>query len=204
MARFDEDERERIRHALLDAGYEYFTRFGPEKTTVAELAEAAGIATGSFYTFFDSKERLYLAVLEAEAGEVYGEALAALEEPDDPADAIVAFMQTFFAYAEEEPLVRRVLEGAYRDRLVDATTEDERAEARAEKVGLLAPFIERWQDAGLVRDGDPAVLALAVESTGFLMLHEDEFDDRVEYERVRNTLVDLVAAGLTRDSRADD
>lgn len=198
MARFSEDEQERIRSNLLDAGREYFSRYGLEKTTVAELADEADIATGSFYSFFDSKERLYLAVLEAEAGDVYGQALAALEQPDDPEAAVVAFMQSFFEYAETEPLIRRLLEGDYRDRLVDATTEEERQAAKEEKVAILAPFVDQWQEAGLVRDGDPATLALAVESTGFILLHEDEFDSRDEYEQVRNTLIELVAAGLTK------
>lgn len=198
MARFSEDEQERIRSALLDAGREHFSRYGLEKTTVAELADAAGIATGSFYSFFDSKERLYLAVLEAEADDVYGRALDALQQPEAPQAAVVAFMQSFFEYAETEPLIRRLLEGDYRDRLVEATTEEERQAAKEEKVAILAPFVEQWQEAGQVRDGDPATLALAVESTGFILLHEDEFDSRDEYEKVRDTLVELVAAGLTK------
>lgn len=198
MAGFSEDEKERIRQALLDAGREYFARFGLDKTTVSELAAEAGISTGSFYAFFDSKERLYLAVLEAEGASVYGEALTALEEPETLEESVVAFMETFFAYAEEEPLIRRLLEGDYRDRLVDAATEAERQQYKAEKVAILAPFVEQWQDAGLARGGDPHVLALAVESTGFILLHEDEFDDREEYEAVRDTLIELVAAGLTK------
>lgn len=197
MGGFDEAEQARIRRDLVDAGREYFSRYGLEKTTVAELADAAGIATGSFYRFFDSKERLYLAVLEDAGHAVYGEALAALEEPDSPDASVVAFLQTFFTYAEEEPLVRRLLEGDYRDRLVDATTDAERRASKDEKVAILAPFVEQWQAAGLARPGDPAVLALAVESVGFVLLHEDEFDSREEYEAVRDTLVELVAAGLT-------
>lgn len=198
MARFSDEEQERIRESLLDAGREYFSRYGLEKTTVAELADEAGIATGSFYSFFDSKERLYLAVLEAEAGDVYGQALDALQRPDDPEAAVVAFMQSFLAYAETEPLIRRLLEGDHRDRLVDATTEEERQAAKDEKAAILAPFVEQWQESGQVRAGDPATLALAVESTGFILLHEDEFDSRDEYEQVRDTLIELVAAGLTK------
>lgn len=198
MAGFSDAERDRIRRDLLEAGHAFFARFGLEKTTVTELADEADISAGSFYSFFDSKERLYLAVLEEKAGSVYGDALENLQDHDDPEAAVVAFLQSFFTYAEEEPLMRQVLEGEYRDRLVDATTEAERREAKSEKVALLAPFIEDWQEAGLVRDGDPATLALAIESVGFLTLHEDEFDSREEYEAVRDAQIELVAAGLTK------
>lgn len=198
MAGFSDGERERIRADLLEAGREYFSRYGLEKTTVSELADEAGISAGSVYNFFDSKERIYLAVLREKAGSVYGDALAALEDADDPESAVIAFLQSFFEYAETDPLIRRLLEGDYRDRLVVATTEAERQEAKAEKVAMLAPFIEDWQEAGLVREGDPATLALAVESVGFLTLHEDEFDSREEYERVRDAQIELVATGLTK------
>jgi len=198
MAGFSDTERDRIRADLLEAGREYFARFGLEKTTVAELADEAGIAAGSFYSFFDSKERLYLAVLRETAGSVYGDALDALQEHDDPEAAVVAFLRSFFAYAETEPLMRQVLQGDHRDRLVEATTEPERQEAKAEEAALLAPFIDDWQEAGVVRDGAPETLALAVESVGLLTLHEDEFDDREEYEAVRDAQIELVAAGLTK------
>lgn len=197
MTGFSEVERDRIRHDLLEAGREYFARFGLEKTTVSELADEAGIATGSFYSFFDSKERLYLAVLEAEGQTVYGDALAELETHDDPADAIEAFLHTLFAFAEENPIFRQILEGDYRNRLVDATTEADRANYRDAKVSLLEPFIEARQDAGEIRDGDPGILALAIESVGVLLLHEDEYGSREEYERVRDTVIRLVADGVT-------
>jgi AcrR family transcriptional regulator len=63
---FSEQERERIRQRLLVRGRESFSRQGLRKTSVADLTKAAGIALGSFYLFFQSKEDLFFAVLEEE------------------------------------------------------------------------------------------------------------------------------------------
>lgn len=63
---FSELEKCKIREALLRAGARSFARFGLKRTRVEDLTRAAGIAKGSFYAFFPSKEALCFAVLEEE------------------------------------------------------------------------------------------------------------------------------------------
>ena len=55
-------ERKRIR--LLDAAGYCFAHHGFAKTTVEEIARAAGISKGLVYSYFDSKESLLEAVLD--------------------------------------------------------------------------------------------------------------------------------------------
>ncbi len=61
---FSEQEEETIRALLLKTGEERFGRFGLKKTSIEELSRGAGIAKGSFYRFFPTKEALYFACLE--------------------------------------------------------------------------------------------------------------------------------------------
>jgi AcrR family transcriptional regulator len=197
MSGFTDDERDRIRDALLDAGREQFARYGLDKTTVSELADAAGIATGSFYSFFDSKERLYYEVLTERGEDAFARMTAAVEAADDPEAATRAFLREAFAVVEDDPLVRTLVYGGKRERVVRALSDDELDAAREEQTALLAPYVAEWQDAALARDGDPATLALAVQSVGFVAAHRGEFANDDQYEAVRDAMVDLVAAGLT-------
>ncbi|WP_342565501.1 TetR/AcrR family transcriptional regulator [Paenibacillus sp. FSL R7-0345] len=48
--------------AILDAGYELFGSGGFYETKMSEVAEKAGIAKGTVYLYFKSKEELFLAV----------------------------------------------------------------------------------------------------------------------------------------------
>ncbi len=48
-----------IRHAL-----ESFAKHGYHRTSISEIAKAAGISKGLMYNYFDSKEELLIAVLE--------------------------------------------------------------------------------------------------------------------------------------------
>ena len=63
MPKFTEQERLLISKRLLTAAEKLFCEHGLKKVTVAEIAQAALIAKGSFYAFYPSKEELYFAIL---------------------------------------------------------------------------------------------------------------------------------------------
>src|SRR5262245_47341177 len=52
------------RRALMDAGRAVFARDGFIDARIATIASAAGIAVGSFYTHFETKEDLLAAIIE--------------------------------------------------------------------------------------------------------------------------------------------
>jgi len=58
--------RERTRERLLDAAYGLFAEHGINGTSIEVVCEAAGFTRGAFYSNFDSKEELFLALTERE------------------------------------------------------------------------------------------------------------------------------------------
>ena len=60
---FSEREREEIGQRLLNSGYELSTEIGLKKMTVAMIAKNSGIAVGSFYNFYASKEDFVVAMI---------------------------------------------------------------------------------------------------------------------------------------------
>jgi len=60
---FTDKEREEIRQKLLDSGCELSTDIGLKKMTVAMIAGSAGIAVGTFYNFYASKEEFVIAII---------------------------------------------------------------------------------------------------------------------------------------------
>ena len=53
---FDKVGRDTVRTQLLEKGFELIKQHGMKKTSVSEIAKKTGIATGTFYNFFPSKE----------------------------------------------------------------------------------------------------------------------------------------------------
>ena len=66
---FTGKEKEIIRKTLIRNGKELFSKYGLKKTSITELTNTAGIAQGTFYKFFESKEELYFEILELEESE---------------------------------------------------------------------------------------------------------------------------------------
>ncbi len=57
------------RHALLDAAKRIFARDGFEAARIEDIAGATGHTRGAFYAHFNSKEDLFFALFEQEAGD---------------------------------------------------------------------------------------------------------------------------------------
>ena len=61
---FTEQEKKRIEENLLEQGTKFFSQYGLKKTSVEELAVSVGISKAAFYLFYESKEALFMDVVE--------------------------------------------------------------------------------------------------------------------------------------------
>lgn len=201
MRGFGDDERARIRQQLRETGRDLFARYGLDKTTVAGLTDPAGIATGTFYRFYDSKEELYYEILREEGERLAEEIIAeSFEAHDDPEDAIVAFLTLLCESMETNPLVHRLVVDDDMRRLTEQFSEEEMTTERENSLGYLTPFIEQWQSEGRLREGDPDVLAGVLGVAKFVPYHREDFRDDEYYRDVRDELIETLAAGLVRDT----
>jgi AcrR family transcriptional regulator len=199
MPGFSDEKRAYVREQLVEEGRELFARYGLKKTTIADLTDAADIADGTFYQFFDSKEALYVEILDREGEEIVPEVLAPLEEEADPEAAIVGFLTRLMDEIETNPLVRRLLvEPRELERLREHRTPAERAADRQEELAYFLPYVEAWYDARQVHGPSPEVVANAIRSVAFLTLHREEIGPEL-YDETRDLLVRAVARGLTAE-----
>ena len=67
------------RCALLEAGRRIFARDGFEASRIEDIADATGHTRGAFYAHFNSKEELFFALFEREAGKLLRELRLVLE-----------------------------------------------------------------------------------------------------------------------------
>src|SRR5690625_6936170 len=64
--KFKKAEKDYILTELVERGADLFRRYGFKKTTITDITKEVGIAQGTFYHFFKSKELLYFTILEKE------------------------------------------------------------------------------------------------------------------------------------------
>lgn len=198
MARsFSDAEKEAILRRIIAAAEEMFTLQGYSKTTVAEIARAAGIGKGTFYLFFGSKDEVVWALHDS-IHESFHKNLTEIMGgvAQDPRQGIRRFLQAVFDVFNA-PLVVKLQQTGDFDRLMRAMSHDHLEEHNKLSVDPLVPLIEAAQQAGLIRVGDARVIAGTIRGVCFLGLHQSEIGEDV-YPQVVELLIDLVADGLTQ------
>ena len=86
------------REALLDAARTVFSRDGYAASSVDDVAAEAGIAKGTVYLYFKSKEELYLAALIRDIRAFGSEARAEMERVPTLREKIEAFLRVRLEY----------------------------------------------------------------------------------------------------------
>ncbi|MGD8463380.1 MAG: TetR/AcrR family transcriptional regulator [Anaerolineae bacterium] len=92
MTRVTKDPDER-RTELIACAQQLFYSKGYERTTVRDIVDALGVAKGTFYYYFDSKQQ----ILEAMVDELIGQSMALLHEivVDETLPALVKWARAF-------------------------------------------------------------------------------------------------------------
>ncbi|WFR71551.1 helix-turn-helix domain containing protein [Prescottella defluvii] len=101
-ARRPDRRRARTRGAIMTAARALFAERGLQRTTIDEIAEAADVSVGAVYFHFQSKEGLYLALVD-QALEVNTEAMATVDRSLPPLDRVLAAGHAYMRFALEYP-----------------------------------------------------------------------------------------------------
>lgn len=80
MPKFSTHEKARIEKLLLAEGERLFIAHGLKKVTIDDLARSVNIAKASFYKFYDSKEHLFLAIVQKQRQDVLQQLNNVLDE----------------------------------------------------------------------------------------------------------------------------
>jgi len=91
------------RDALCDAALTLFAEQGIESTATREIAERAGVAEGTLYRHFDSKEELVQCLFDDSAARFHDVLLQSLKEDWSPRRRLRALVRGVFAFAEAHP-----------------------------------------------------------------------------------------------------
>jgi AcrR family transcriptional regulator len=112
----------RTLRALLDAAAAEFGEKGFHDSSVVSITSRAGVALGSFYTYFDSKEVLFRALVQDMSGQVRDHVAPVLSDAADGIDAEGLAFAAFLDFARQHKEIYRIIDEsefvvpeAYRD-----------------------------------------------------------------------------------------
>lgn len=91
------------RQSVLDAARAAFFELGMDKTSMREIAQRAGYTVGALYSYFESKEAVYGALLTESLERLDQAVRQALEGAADPAGRAQRAARAFFDFYREHP-----------------------------------------------------------------------------------------------------
>ncbi|OHX12342.1 TetR family transcriptional regulator [Chromobacterium sphagni] len=172
MVRKTREEAEQTRQQLLDAAEQLFSEHGVSRTSLAEIATAAGLTRGAVYWHFQNKLDLYRAMMDrvsAPFDELREQLLQSAGA--DPARALWDHSHKLLVLVAENAQVRRILLILFmRSEHVGelAPIHDECVAHMHEARGLLGQVVMAAMDRGQALPGiDPDDVAVVLQS-----LHE--------------------------------
>ncbi len=190
---FSTSEREAIRARLLEQGGRLFGVYGLQKTTVEEIARAAGISKAAFYLFHELKEALFLAVLEEAEQRFRRDVLAAVDRPGPtPRARLAALLCTAFRLLRTVPLLHAFTSGEY-DLLARRVSGAVLQEHLRGDETFVAELIARCRAAGIPITASPAAVTSLIHALFFTVLHEDDLGPGA-LAGAHAILIELVAA----------
>lgn len=190
---FTENEKKRIRERLMEQGYIQFSTYGLRKTRVDELAAAAGISKAAFYLFHESKEALFMDVVEQAEERFRVEVMATIEQPGPtPRARLVAVLKRAFTLWKTIPILQFFTRNEY-DLLVDRVPPEKIQEHMESDRRFAGELVTRCQQAGIPIQAPVEQIAGLMYALFLAILHEDDFGPDT-FAPTIDLLIELVAA----------
>lgn len=176
---------------ILDAAAEEFGARGYHEGSIAGIASRAEVAIGSFYTYFDSKEAVFRALVGDMSRQVREAVVPAILAAPDRLTGERAGIAAFIAFVRQHKALYRIIdESAF-------VAEDAYRRHYVEVAEGYANSLSQAFGRGEISDGDMTVRAWAIMGMNvFLGLRFGVWDESLAPEAVADAAFHLIGDGL--------
>jgi AcrR family transcriptional regulator len=192
---FNTKEKKDINKSLLKNGRDLYLKNGLKNTTVEELTQAAGIAQGSFYAFYSSKEELYFEILELEEEKIAKQIENQLLSLDMTRKNFKDFLQDTITLITGNPLLVTLLNGKDFSSLILKIPKEKYDKHLQSEYRFAHRLVNRFQEKGLMKYIMPDILSALLNSLFLLKLHTDEIGTDI-FPLMFEFLIDMISDTL--------
>lgn len=182
---------QKTRQALLDAACEEFGSKGFYNASISSITRRAGVAQGTFYLYYRSKEEILRALVQHMNRSMRRAQSEAVQEADDRISAEIQGFRHFMQFAlRHRSLYRVVMESQFVDPQIHRDYYQTLADRYAEHLAAA-------QAQGEVRDGDPCAQAWALIGVAYFMgMRFPVWEEQEPPEGFMATVEDFIASAL--------
>lgn len=197
--RFNAKKKQFIRDALIEKGKELFSQYGLQKTSIQEITKSVGIAQGTFYNFFPSKEELYFIILEREEKNIHEKlSNVDLHNDEQPKETIKKLLKELVHHVETNPLLQELYVGNNLQQMMRTLSTETIDQHIAEDTSTFALLLKDWEKKGIVLTKEPEVIGGLLRSLFVLTIHPREIGETV-YKETIDLFIDLIVEGIIKE-----
>jgi AcrR family transcriptional regulator len=190
---FTEQEKELFRKRLLKEGFKQFSAYGLKKTNIEELAAAAKISKGAFYLFYESKEALFMDVVEMAEQRYRQEILATVDRSGpSPRARLYAIFKQSFVVMRSMPILQFIT-GSDFELLFRKLPVEKLQEHAASDQAFFVELVEHCRSAGIPIRVLPDEIGRLLYPLVLASLHEDDLS-LDNFSGSVDSLLELIAA----------
>lgn len=181
----------RTLRSILDAAAAEFGEKGFHEGSISGITRRAGVALGSFYTYFDSKDAVFRALVRDMSDQVRDRVAPALRAAPDQLSAERAGLLEFLEFVRDHKEIYRIIDEA---EFVDPESFRAHYATTAERI---AQRLSAAAERGELRADISEVHAWAIMGMNvFLGLRFGVWTDETSAREVADTVADMLAHGL--------
>jgi len=189
---FSEHEKEMIRSQMREKGKALFEKQGLKKTSVDELTEAVGISKGAFYLFYESKEELFLDILEQLEQEIQTKILEFSIKPKSNTKKNVSdLLKTFLLTRDTSPLLKNFGKAEFEYLMRKVPPEWAMKHANKDEE-FIEQFIHKIKQEGIAVKASPRVASNLIKTLFFVGLYLEELGQEA-YQETLDVMINMVA-----------
>jgi len=181
----------RTREKLLQAAEIEFGEKGFHEAAVSGITYRAGVALGSFYTYFESKEEIFKALVSFMSQRTRAWIAERVADAPDRLAAERKGLEAYIEFARQHKGIYRIISEA------EFVANDAFREHYTSFAGAYKDNLQKAGERGDIREGDYETWSWAIMGMAVTLgMRYAEWDDSVPTSRIAETVADLIANGI--------
>lgn len=182
---------------LFRCAKELFSAKGFKDTNVADITKMANMSVGSFYSYYPSKEKLFMEIYMAENVELKKQMAAAIDPREDPIEMVKHMLALNIAGIRANPILNQWYNRDVFARIERLYREESGLDTMDFLYGDTLVMVQQWQAEGKMRGDIDARMIMAIFGA---LINVDTHKDEIGldyFPQLLDYLAEFVMKGLT-------
>ena len=183
---------------IFNTSRELFIEKGFKETGISEITKKVGIAVGTFYKFYSSKEELFMDIFIKEDQALKKEIMNSIDFQGDITEILIELIPSLLEGMKENPILKEWYSKENYKAIINKLEKPYLEISGQEDVfyNFFLDIVEKWQIEGkLNKNMDREYILALFNSLAFIELHRDEIGEEY-FPKLLKDITSFIVKGL--------